>query len=113
MEILFALRNNKFTWSFDKIKMISFVVFFQRINRKVTRRISVHPQHLQRLSAVTSSSSNTLAVKSSTSPVDQKPRLASVSSNEPAETSETAAESEKITPENLPLNDDTMKSTGL
>ena len=72
--------------------------------------MSVHPQHLQRLSAVTSSSSNTVAVKSSTSPVEQKTRLTSVSSTDPAETLEntTAAESEKIIPEN-----ENIKTTGL
>ncbi|CAB4014817.1 Hypothetical predicted protein, partial [Paramuricea clavata] len=81
-----------------------------RTNRRGTRRVSVHPQHLQRLSAVTSSSSNTVAVKSSTSPVEQKTRLTSVSSTDPAETLEntTAAESEKIIPEN-----ENIKTTGL
>ncbi|CAB4014816.1 Hypothetical predicted protein, partial [Paramuricea clavata] len=84
--------------------------FSQRTNRRGTRRVSVHPQHLQRLSAVTSSSSNTVAVKSSTSPVEQKTRLTSVSSTDPAETLEntTAAESEKIIPEN-----ENIKTTGL
>jgi hypothetical protein len=49
-------------------------------------------------------------VKSSTSPVEQKTRLTSVSSTDPAETLEntTAAESEKIIPEN-----ENIKTTGL
>ncbi|XP_028413060.1 coiled-coil domain-containing protein 60-like [Dendronephthya gigantea] len=87
--------------------------FSQRSNRKGARRISVHPQHLQRLSAVTSSSSNTLAVKSSASPVEPKTRLASVSSTDPAvESSETPVESEKNISENVNMNDETKTVAG-
>lgn len=88
-------------------------LFLQRSNRKGARRVSVHPQHLQRLSAVTSSSSNTLAMKSSTSPVEQKPRLASLSSTDPTDTCETAVESEKNISENVNMNDQTKIAAGL
>ena len=93
---------------------IYILLYFQRTHRKYTRRVSVHPQHLQRLSAVTSSSSNTLAVKSSTSPVDQKTRLTSVSSTDIAETVEntTVADSEKITSENIHTNTENINAKG-
>ena len=76
------------------------------------RRVSVHPQHIQRLSAVTSTSSNTLAVKSSTSLVDQKPRLTSTSSTDLGETLENTTDSEKIIRENVPPSDENKKMTG-
>ena len=88
------------------------LLLLQRDMRRGTRRISVHPQHIQKLSAVTSSSS-TAGMKATSS--ERKSRRGSFSSTnaETYATEGTTGESDKVMSEVQypPSNDETNKAT--